>query len=51
MLHITSNITKTRIIASVLTVISFEYCLSVAECLSYISEILCSDLTCQWESC
>ena len=35
-LHITSNITRTRIIASVLTVISFEYCLSVAECLSYI---------------
>lgn len=49
-LHITSNITRTRIIASVLTVISFEYCLSVAECLSYIWEVLCSYLTCHWES-
>jgi hypothetical protein len=50
MLHITSNITRTRIIASVLTAVSFEYCLSVAECLSYISEVLCSDLICHWES-
>jgi len=50
MLHITSNITRTRIIVTVLTVIPFEYCFSVAECLSYISEVLCSDLTCHWES-
>jgi hypothetical protein len=50
MLHITSNITRTRIIASVLNVISFKYWLSVLECLSYISEVLCSDLTCHWES-
>jgi len=50
MLHITSNITRTRIIASILTVISFEYYLSVAECLSYILEVLCSDHSCHWES-